>query len=182
METTTQTERKNQLHHGLVELFELAASVSALYEQTGGEVDWRTEQWQAWLEQSSGETVEALCQFVDEAEAVLAAAKREKSRIVDVIDRQNRRIDWAHDRLLDVLKAMDLKRVEHGTRLVYRKKNPGHVEQDGAVDLALMDPELVKEVPASLSPKLKEIGALLKNGTEVPGFKWVDGGEGVVIK
>lgn len=178
----TQGERMQDLHRGLLEVFESAKELDALYEATGGEVDWRTEQWQTWLDSSSGQTVEALCHFYAEAGAVDDAAKAEIERLKSVRDRQKNRREWAKSRLLDVLRILGVKRYEVGTRLVFVKKNPGHVEQCGELNLALLDPELVEEVPAQLKPKLTPIGARLKKGEDVEGFKWVDGDEGVVIK
>lgn len=180
--TATQGERMQELHRGLLDVFENARELDAIYEATGGEVDWRTEQWQSWLDSSSGQTVEALCHFHAEAIAVAETAKKEIKRLREVVDRQENREEWAKDRLYDVLQTLGVKRYEIGTRLVYIKKQPGHVEQCGELNLALLDPELVKEVPATLEPKLTPIGARLKKGETVDGFKWVDGGEGVVIK
>lgn len=180
--TTTQGEAQQEIRRSLFELYELAQTVEHLYEEASGEVDWRTEQWQTWLDQSSGQTVDALCSFRAEAIGVAEAAKSEIKRLQQVIERQANREAWAEDRLLDVLRKLGVSRLEHGTWHVHTRKGSARVEQDGDVDLAFLDPSLVREVPARLEPDRSKIAARLKKGEEIPPFRLAYGPETVVIK
>lgn len=179
----TQTEAKHRIYEGLVELFERSRDLDALYEHASGVVEGeQAETLEQLVERSREQTLEGLCHFHAEADGVQTIAEKEIERLSAVVDRQKARKKWATDRALDVLRLAGVKRIEVGTRIVFAKKNPGHVEQDGEVNLALLDPDLVREVPAKLEPKKSEIGRVLKDGGKVPGFKWVNGEEKAVIQ
>lgn len=159
---TTQGDHAQDLRQKLFELFELARDIETLHEATGGEVDWKSEQLQAWLEQSSGQTVEQLCDFIAQAEAMETLAKKRAKHYSEVARRQVAKQEWANKLLVDVLKQLGVRKIEHGLCNVHVRKGSTSVKQKGEVPLALLDSKLVREVPSEIEPDLKAIGELLK--------------------
>jgi hypothetical protein len=179
---TTTGDAAQGIRSNLFEIFELARDIEKLHEATGGEVDWKSEQLQAWLEQSSGRTVEEICDFVELCEGKAALARSKAERLKEFAANEDARVAWARKLLIDVLHQLGVSKAEHGEWRVHLRKGSASVKQTGDVNLALLDDELVREVPAKLEANLKAIGERLKKGEDVEGYALVTGPETVVIK
>ena len=187
MNTTTNTtsgEQREELRSSVHKLYELTDAIEEIYESTSGEVDWRSESLQRWIEESSADTVEALCQFIAQMGAEHDAAQKEIERIDAFVARVSNKSKWAHRLLLDVLRKLGVRKVEVGTWYVGTRKGAAAVKQlDGVeIDLGLLDPSLVRDVPARQEPDKKAIREALLRGEEVPGFYVAFGEEYVVIR
>lgn len=179
---TTTGDAAQGIRASLFEIFELSRDIEKLHEATGGEVDWKSEQLQAWLEQSSGRTVEEICDFIEICEGKAEFARKKAERLKEFADTEDGRVVWARRLLIDVLHQLGVSKVEHGEWRVHLRKGSTSVKQVGEVNLALLDADLVREVPAKLSADLKAIGERLKKNESVDGFELVTGPETVVIK
>jgi predicted RNA-binding protein with EMAP domain len=183
-ESTTTGEKREELRRSVEKLYELADSIEEIYESTGGEIDWRSESLQRWIDESSAETVEALCQFITQMEAEAKVASEEIRRVGAFRERCTSRGDWAARLLLDVLRKLGVRKVDVGTWHVGIRKGAASVKQREGVeiDLGLLDPALVRDIPAKQEPDKKAIRAALERGEEVAGFYIAFGEEYVVVK
>lgn len=181
---TTTAEQREELRSAVHKLYELADAIEEIYESTGGEVDWRSESLQRWIDEASTNTVESLCQFAAQMEAEARAAKEEIDRVAAFKSRVENKGKWASHMLLEVLRKLGLRKVEVGTWHVGIRKGAASVKQrDGVeIDLGLLDPALVRDVPARQEPDKKAIRAALERGEEVVGFYIAFGEEYVVIR
>lgn len=187
MNTTTNTtsgEQREELRSAVHKLYELTDAIEEIYESTSGEVDWRSESLQRWIDDASSNTVEALCQFVAQMDAEADAAKKEIARIEAFRARVANKSKWAERLLLDVLRKLGVRKIEVGTWHVGIRKGAASVKQlEGVeVDLGLLDPALVRTIPAKQEPDRKAIRAALERGDEVPAFYIAFGEEYVVIR
>lgn len=181
---TTTAEQREELRSAVHKLYELADAIEEIYESTGGEVDWRSESLQRWIDDASSNTVEALCQFVAQMDAEADAAKKEIARIEAFRARVANKSKWAERLLLDVLRKLGVRKIEVGTWHVGIRKGAASVKQlEGVeVDLGLLDPALVRTIPAKQEPDRKAIRAALERGEEVPAFYVAFGEEYAVIR
>lgn len=181
----TAAHSRESLRSAMFRIYRLADEVEDLYQSTGGEVDWRTEKWQEWLDAANAQTLEALCEFSAERYAAANAARVEADRLKAAAERFVADAEWAEGLMGDVLRKLGVRKAEAGTWKVSLKKGLPRVEQVGAVDISLMDPDLVRvvpAVPAKYEPDKVKIRKAIDAGEVVESFKVVFGDERVVVK
>ena len=187
MPNETKPNQETAIRRQIWRLYDTTEALDDLYDDTAGEVTDETEALEAFLEDSSDETLEALGAFVREVEARIAAVKLEASRLAAVKARQEKRKAWAVDLVRTMLVARGLvagKRggnaLEAGTFRLSLNVSPPRLEGEG--DPALLDDRFVREIPASRDVDKKAIAAALKSGEDVEGFELVRGADRVGIK
>lgn len=87
---------------------------------------------------------------------------------------------WLRKVLLDMLQQLGVRRLDGPTVGVSVRAGAWRVEVDPAVDVELLDPRFVRRPPPE--PDLEAIAAALDRGESVPGFRRVQGEEGVQLR
>ena len=87
---------------------------------------------------------------------------------------------WLRQVLLDMLQRLGVRRLDGPTVGVSLRAGAWRVEQDPGVDVELLDPRFVRRPPPE--PNLAAIADALERGETVPGFRRVQGSEGVMLR
>lgn len=152
-----------------------------LVEENAGELTEATKLIQGWINTTTDDSVEALCWYLREAEAVVKACKDEAARLKAVEQLAGGRILWAKERLREIMRRRDTRKLEAGTfRVSLRKGSESAVPTEDIVPSLL--PEQFQRQINKVEINKDAIKRALKAGETVDGWILQRGPDSVSVK
>lgn len=174
---------RDSIRSAIFKLHDATEELDELYGATEGEVTDEAKALEAFLDEAGDNTLEALGEYVREAQGMTAIAKLEAKRLKAVVDRQVKRATWGEDLIRTLLERRGVRKLEVGTTTLSLRKKPETVHQvEAEVVVALVPEKFHRTIPAKVELDKAKIGKALKAGEAVDGFELRRNPAGVVIK
>ena len=151
-----------------------------LIEEQAGELTEATALVERWIATTTDDNVEALCWYLREAEGVVQACKDEQARLGAVKQRAADQVEWSKDRLREIMRRRDTKRIDVGTfRVSIRKGSQSAIPTEDVVP-ALLPEKYQRHKPVEVNKAA--IAKDLKAEIPVEGWRLQRGPDSVSVK
>lgn len=168
------------LREELRALESLEIQFEQLVEENAGELTEAMAVIEKWIATTTDDSVEALCWYLREAEAMVQACKDEEARLRAVKQRGADQVAWVKDRLREIMRRRDTRRIDAGTfRVGLRKGSESAVPTEDIVP-SLLPEKYQRHKPVEINKAA--IAKDLKAGTPVEGWTLQRGPDSVTVK